>query len=79
MFMGPALSSAREVAREGMVSCQPFLQPTQAKAAHNTLQAIASNTDPYPKGRGITNTAGLNTRATISNVTVVLYWVPVDF
>jgi hypothetical protein len=67
------------VSREGMVSCEYFLQLTQAKATHNALQASASETDTYPSGRDTISTAGLKMNARTSKATVMVYWVPVDF
>ena len=64
---------------EGMVSCEHFFQLTQEKATHNALQASASKMDTYPNGRDTISTAGLKMKATISKVTVMVYWIPVDF
>ena len=65
--------------REGMVSCEYFLQLTQAEATHNALQASASETDAYPNACDMISTTGLNMKATISKAAVTVYWVPVDF
>jgi hypothetical protein len=63
---------------EGMESCEDRFQLTHANVTHSALQAIASERDRYPNGREATNTAGLKTKATRSNATVVVYAVPVD-
>jgi hypothetical protein len=56
-----------------------LFQLTQANATHSALQAIASETDTYPNGRETTSMAGLKTKATMRNATVVVYPVPVGF
>jgi hypothetical protein len=61
-----------------MESCD-FRQLTQASVRHSELHAKASNSGKYPPVREIATIAGLKTRATTSNATVVVYVVPVGF
>jgi hypothetical protein len=68
-----------EIAIEGMESCDDLFQFIQAKVMQSALQVIAIETDTSPSGREVLNTAGLNTKATSKNATVVVYPVPVDF
>jgi hypothetical protein len=62
-----------------MVSCEYFVQLTQARAAHNALQASASVMDMYPSGRDTITMAGTKMKAPTSKPTVVMYCVPVIF
>jgi len=48
-------------------------------ATQSALQAIANEIDTYPNGRETANMAGIKTKATARNATVVVYPVPVDF
>jgi hypothetical protein len=63
----------------GMVSCEAFFQLSQASAEQITLHAIANETERYPMGREMINTAGLKIKATINKATVAVYPVPVGF
>jgi hypothetical protein len=43
----------------------------------NTLQTSPSHADAKPNGRDMNNSAGTNTKDTINNAAVVVYWLPV--
>jgi hypothetical protein len=64
---------------EGIEIRDDFFQFNQAKRMHRTLQAIAKETEIMPNGRVAISTAGLKTKATSRNATVVVYPVPIDF
>jgi hypothetical protein len=58
---------------------EDFFQVIQASAMQIALQTIARETEIYPKRPEKSRAAGLNTKATTRNATVVVYPVPVDF
>ena len=52
---------------------------TEARTTHSALAEIASKRDAYPNGLDRSKNTGMKMKAIASNVTVLVYPVPVDF
>ena len=79
-----ALTNARHFAAllvpaiDGLDKSFDLFHLAQAIIVQNALQAIASETDVYPRGRQTTNSAGLKMKAT-RRYAIVMAPAPVDF